>query len=401
MGKEKCWRCHKLRSDVDLRSTDDRLCEPCFRKNEEELAVVRRRDAEKKNTLSSGQEVRADAGPAFALDGVEDEAVAAGLLPKIIPSTVGQASSKPAPTETIALPALSSLAVDPIDNCRVAVSQQACEDLMCRVDQLTTTVARQNEIISNLSCQLTFVLSFLGIQQDDCDQLRVSCAILPSASKPVSMGAMDARDGQSHDTAEMTTTVRPQTATKSFVDVVRESVRSVSHEAKNRNDIVAAMYVEQNHKAKRANSFIISGLSEDEHIPDNNLVENLCCDEFGLSIRPSSCKRIGRQLMDKPRHLLVYVKSQTEADTIIQSAKKLRKSDNSYVRTNVFINPNLTKAEAKAQFELRQQRRQRNAVHRTEHGNASPPSAGPQSSTEGSSLTQREHRTSASESGRH
>jgi hypothetical protein len=43
---------------------------------------------------------------------------------------------------------------------------------------------------------------------------------------------------------------------------------------------------------------------------------------------------------------------------IVQSAKKLRKSDDSFIQTNVFINANLTKAEANAQFEIRQHRRQ-------------------------------------------
>jgi hypothetical protein len=35
----------------------------------------------------------------------------------------------------------------------------------------------------------------------------------------------------------------------------------------------------------------------------------------------------------------------------------LRKSDDPSLRDNVYINPNLTEAEAKAQFEIRQQRR--------------------------------------------
>jgi hypothetical protein len=69
-----------------------------------------------------------------------------------------------------------------------------------------------------------------------------------------------------------------------------------------------------------------------------------------------SCKRIGRQYQDKPRSLLVYVRSREQAQAVISSAKLLRKSSNATVRTCVFVNPNLTKAEAKAQYELRQRR---------------------------------------------
>lgn len=43
MGREHNWKCNKLRTDVELRSIDYRLCEPCFpeKKNEAELAVLR------------------------------------------------------------------------------------------------------------------------------------------------------------------------------------------------------------------------------------------------------------------------------------------------------------------------------------------------------------------------
>jgi hypothetical protein len=43
MVRERCWQRKKLRSDVELRASDDRWCEPCFRKNEEELREIRRR----------------------------------------------------------------------------------------------------------------------------------------------------------------------------------------------------------------------------------------------------------------------------------------------------------------------------------------------------------------------
>jgi len=39
-------------------------------------------------------------------------------------------------------------------------------------------------------------------------------------------------------------------------------------------------------------------------------------------------------------------------------------SNDNFARTNVFINPNLTKAESKAQFEIRQRRRQTYEAHK-------------------------------------
>jgi hypothetical protein len=49
MGKERCYKCNKLRTD--LKTIDDKLCEPCFQKNEKELtATIRRNNG--KNVLT-------------------------------------------------------------------------------------------------------------------------------------------------------------------------------------------------------------------------------------------------------------------------------------------------------------------------------------------------------------
>jgi hypothetical protein len=95
-----------------------------------------------------------------------------------------------------------------------------------------------------------------------------------------------------------------------------------------------------------------------------------------MSVDLSSTKRIGKEIATKPRHLLAYTQSRDQAVAIIQSAKKLRKSDDLFVRANVFINANLTKAEAKAQFDIRQLRRQttnakRNVTSKQEHASVS------------------------------
>jgi len=52
------------------------------------------------------------------------------------------------------------------------------------------------------------------------------------------------------------------------------------------------------------------------------------------------------------------------AQAVFHSVKELCNSNNNFVRKNVFINLNLTKVEAKAQFELRQRRRQAYKAHK-------------------------------------
>jgi hypothetical protein len=125
------------------------------------------------------------------------------------------------------------------------------------------------------------------------------------------------------------------------------------------------MHTEQNDKARRMNSFVTSGLPTDDQKSDTDFVQQLCHEEFGQSVDVLSLKRLGQpqQFATQPHHprrLLVHIKSRDQAQTIIQIARRLRKSSNSFVRAHIYINPNLNKAEAMAKFEIRQQRRDNN-----------------------------------------
>ena len=228
------------------------------------------------------------------------------------------------------------------------------EDLRHQVDQLTSTVTKQSEEIARLTSRLNFVLSFLDIHHEDVEL----------SSLGESAAGTD-HDGSSAANAQSTA---PQSRiTKSFAEVVQQSVRSISKEVNNAScqDFVTAVYIEQHDKARRANSFVVSGLPGTEQAADDEqLIKALCREEFGQDVNVLSCKRIGRQQPGKPRKLLVFLQSPDQASTIIQDAKTLRKSSSVAVRANVYINPNLTKAEAKAQYEMRQRRRQTGSANR-------------------------------------
>jgi len=121
--------------------------------------------------------------------------------------------------------------------------------------------------------------------------------------------------------------------TKSFVDVIRQSVRAMPIDGKNCTDIAAAKYVEQNNKNRRVNSFIISGLPINKSTSDTRLVEDLCRNELGISVDLLSSKLIGKETSNRPRHLLAYVQSRDHAKAVIHSAKELRNSNDNFVRT--------------------------------------------------------------------
>jgi hypothetical protein len=65
------------------------------------------------------------------------------------------------------------------------------------------------------------------------------------------------------------------------------------------------------------------------------------------------------------------VKNVDHAKRIISSARHLRQSQDPLVRDNVYINPNLTKAEASAAYELRCRHREQGAARRTTTGDRS------------------------------
>jgi hypothetical protein len=102
------------------------------------------------------------------------------------------------------------------------------------------------------------------------------------------------------------------------------------------------------------------------------LFSQLVLNEFGLQPEIAYVKRLGQPSPGKTRPLLVALKSIDQAQHIINSARQLRQSENPIVRDGVYINPNLTKAEAAAAYQLRIQRRQ--AAQRRARQSAANPS---------------------------
>ena len=69
-------------------------------------------------------------------------------------------------------------------------------------------------------------------------------------------------------------------------------------------------------------------------------------------------RRLGAFSTTRNRPLLVTLSSADEATYYLTNAKRLRHSTNEYVRANIFVNADLTPAEAKAAYEMRCRRRE-------------------------------------------
>jgi hypothetical protein len=134
-------------------------------------------------------------------------------------------------------------------------------------------------------------------------------------------------------------------------------------------------------KQRRKANVVISGLAESEgddaakKSADDTSFQRFCEEHLSSkpSLGPKGCMRIGQLPANgdcnlKPRRLLVHRRDEKNVDDLLAAAKKLRHSDDSHVSSSVFINPDLSPAEAKLAFELRQLRRELKLKRTAGHG---------------------------------
>jgi hypothetical protein len=207
--------------------------------------------------------------------------------------------------------------------------------LVTELAQLKDTVTKQNDTILSLSNKLNFVLSYLEIDNS---------VILQPANRP------------SFDGSQLPTISKPSYASIT----ARLAADSASVQRPSTEDAVAAVYVDIAKKSKRESNFIVSGILPSSSLTDRQQVYNLCSSEFDVQPDIVHVKRLGRSVIGKTQPLLVVVRQASEAQRLIRMARDLRQSTNQEVKNNVYINPNLTSAEAAAAFQLRAERRSSN-----------------------------------------
>ena len=88
-------------------------------------------------------------------------------------------------------------------------------------------------------------------------------------------------------------------------------------------------------------------------------------DEFGRQVTIKHCRRLGKEVRGHIRNLLVSLSSADDAAFLINNARMLRQSKSDFVRSNIYINADLTPAESLAAYEARCSRRLRRAETNT------------------------------------
>ena len=128
--------------------------------------------------------------------------------------------------------------------------------------------------------------------------------------------------------------------------------------------VIAAVYVDNQRRLNRATNLVITGLAASTVLSDQQAVVELCSSEFNEVPEIVYTKRLGKPLAGRVQPLLIILKSVDQATRLLSIAKSLRQSANEQTRRDVYISANLTKAEARAAYEMRCERR-RTAERRT------------------------------------
>jgi len=128
-----------------------------------------------------------------------------------------------------------------------------------------------------------------------------------------------------------------------------------------RNAVLTAVYSDLQARESMKNNVVVCGLPPNTDQSDNVLFAALCRQHLGFSDgAPTVARttRLGRPSPDRVQPLLVALTNQEDKNYLLTTAKNLRKSTDVFVRNNIYISPQQTRAERQAAYESRCRRRQ-------------------------------------------
>ena len=172
---------------------------------------------------------------------------------------------------------------------------------------------------------------------------------------PVSMGI-----GQK--SASINGSVKSDVAgSHSYADVAAGKNKVPRETPSTMDAVLKAVHTDLMDKQQRMKNVIVRGLkpSTTPSVSDSDLFQKFCFDHLGVSLNVNHCRRVGPRTNGKIQALLVVLPSTDVVQSLLSIAKRLRESGDEYVRSNVYIGPDLTRAEAAAEFEVRENRRRR------------------------------------------
>ena len=135
------------------------------------------------------------------------------------------------------------------------------------------------------------------------------------------------------------------------------SKKNPSLDQDTREAMLVAMHSEMSTINRRSTAVVVSGLPVRSDVPDIDQFNNICIQHLHFNPTVKSACRLGKRIEGKMQPLLVHLSSPNEVTSLMNVAKNLRTASSDYVKTCVYINRHLTKAEATAAWKLRDARR--------------------------------------------
>ena len=227
---------------------------------------------------------------------------------------------------------------DAIPPRNIAQMEAQLSHLTCRVDELYHQLESISACLSQLcgSSRVISAVTASSVVQTDTEGVN---DVTVGDGKPDGNGAVN--QFLSHTVNDMHKQLDYPGGDKSI-----ESIKNV---------VLQTLYKDSDDRARRARSFIISGVMELSDIDDVSFVSQLLATEFGLSYQwdEISCRRIGKRTQGKVQPILVSIPDPGDVAWITSNAKKLHRSHDSYIRTNIYISRNMSAEERRYAYEKR------------------------------------------------
>ena len=227
--------------------------------------------------------------------------------------------------------------------------------------------------VADLSAKVDFLLTFLGItgcgdlareeNVSDVSSFSNSLSITKSPGDSGVPAVLSSADGESSSNGVISAPDQPMLSvqlpvkktasglTCSFADAVKAAPPGALF----RQSVISAVYRDMKSIEKRARNVVVTGLIQETDMDDKQVVNDsdILPSAFGRTFDIVACRRLGKQVVGRVQPLLLTFKSGLDASYLIDHAKKLRNSSNPTVRSSVYINHDLTRAQAKEAYDRR------------------------------------------------
>jgi hypothetical protein len=353
MPKERCWKCKKIKTGVELRACDDRLCENCYQDNERKrnaliyvssaLPSDNRESTATETAVKSSDMVMdfaTDTGDAFCMSSDYECCVPNCKLVKCEKMLKCAVCSKTCHGQCAGYDNHTTQTL------LMIINEVGWVCLTCQGAARNIVVKLQSsyEDLSKRTSNLEYVIETLGSEFRQLKEL---------IENPVELNSVQS---VKLDIEEL----------KTQILILNEKQNSlVQPIVRPSKDADAAVRTVVNSeladKQRRRTNVVVTGLVPRADTDDADTFLEIC--ESHLTIRPvvirQRCRRLGKPIVGKVQPLLIVLDREEAVQELLHSASKLRHADDDIIRNHVYINADLTPAERQAAYEQRQRIRER------------------------------------------